>query len=194
MIVNSLLGYVAHCHRSSTIGNIKMVIINFYNEMEIITAKKVIWADQEIILGKYQPRHSSENRPAIEAYVVDILDAIRKLDSKGKMPDILVKDLNRIPDRNPEEMNFLYYVNRVNDLEKSSNQQRKIIEDLCTNMMAVQHQLKQSNGNAPNIPGNIENTPAGAAAETAAETAAAATAATAATATASAGVVIQSGL
>ena len=120
MIVNSLLGYVVYCHKANAAGNIKMVILNYYKAAEIHTAAKILWSHESALLGRFQPRNDSQNRPAIDKYVDDILDAIRKLDMQEKLPDIVVRDLERVPDRNPEEINFLYYVNRVNDLEKAN--------------------------------------------------------------------------
>ena len=147
MIVNSTLGYMLNCHRKCAKGNIKMIVETFYSKVEISEAKKALYDAKSDILGECPKRCNSELRTAHQKDIEDIFNAIRILDAQDKLPDIVVRDLDRVPDRSPEEINMLFYLTRVDDLEKKSIQQMKVIEMLSLEMMAVKRTLYKTDNN-----------------------------------------------
>ena len=48
----------------------------------------------------------------------DIIEAIKKLDGLSRLPNFVARNVVKIPDRQPEELNILYDINRINNLEK----------------------------------------------------------------------------
>ncbi|KAI3385220.1 hypothetical protein SNEBB_001121 [Seison nebaliae] len=116
MLVNELLTYAIHYVNSSAVENIKKIIINFYSDDEIVQAKKLLWSKCKS-LGKYQERKSTDTRPVSVPHVADIMDALKLLDASNEIPDIVAKNVDKIPDRQPEELNLLMLVQRVAKLE-----------------------------------------------------------------------------
>lgn len=106
MIVNELLTYAKHYINCSTIDNVKKVIHNFYNNDEIIEAKKALWSIAPSTLGNFPDRKSSDKRHMSIAHVDDIFDALKRLDALDKLPEVAACNLNRLPDRQPEELNL----------------------------------------------------------------------------------------
>ena len=109
MLVNGCLLWIIEEFNSSTVENLEKVINNHYSGEDIITAKKDLWGECSAELDEYPSRQGSVRRTATSAHIQDIIEAIKKLDVKGKLPDVYVKDLKSIPDRLPEELN-IYWV------------------------------------------------------------------------------------
>ena len=121
MIVNELLSYAIFCHNANAVDNCKKVIIDFYNSDEIKAAKRSLWMEcGNYLTENYQNRKSNENRTASTAYLEDIIKGIKELDAKGKLPDVVARDISRIPDRQPEQLNMLYVINQIEELKKAS--------------------------------------------------------------------------
>ena len=112
---------------SSAADNCKRVLINFYNVDELIDAKKSLWNACSDHLGNYHDRNDSITRPAKVAYAFDIIEAIKLLDSLNKLPDILAKDIGRLPDRQPEELNLLLIAQKVAELEKAKDLHNEVL-------------------------------------------------------------------
>ena len=64
VIYNELLLYAKHYMDSSSIENVMKMIQQFYEDCEIIEAKKALWAIKGNSLGPYPERKSTDNRPA----------------------------------------------------------------------------------------------------------------------------------
>ena len=105
VLFNELLFYAKHYLDSSSLENIKKMVMHFYSDDEIVDAKKALWASKREVLGTYPERKSTGSRHARIPNVTDIFDALKKLDALNEMPKIAALDLNRIPDRQPEELN-----------------------------------------------------------------------------------------
>ena len=110
IVINELLCYVLHCIHSNANDNVKRIILNFYTREEIISSKRELWAKCSEVLGPFQNRKATDNRPDIVPHVDDILDAMAKLDAENKLPDFVAQNLDRVPDRQPEELNMLMLV------------------------------------------------------------------------------------
>lgn len=118
IIVNELLTYVNHYINKSNIENIKRITISFYEKNEIIEAKRKIW-EIEPSLGEFPERKTSEKRTSAEAHLDDIVDALVKLDNEQRIPIFVAKNVERLPDRQPEELNLLSVINRLSKIEKT---------------------------------------------------------------------------
>ena len=94
------------------------MIVTFYNSEEIVAAKHALWKNCNEELGSFPLRQNSTNRLAIVVHMEDIFEGIKSLDEKEKLPVFVAKDLNRIPNALPEELNILYIITHVAELEK----------------------------------------------------------------------------
>ena len=110
MLINELLAYANHYINSASVENVKKVILNFFSDDEIITAKRMLFTECSASLGTPTERKSTEKRKASVANVDDIFIALLKLDVEGIDPDILARNIDRVPDRQPEEVNLLNIV------------------------------------------------------------------------------------
>ena len=64
VIINELLAYAQHHISASAIDNAKKMTIFFYNEDEIINAKKVLYDNRGDKLGQYPARKNTDIRKA----------------------------------------------------------------------------------------------------------------------------------
>ena len=127
--INELLSYASFYLNNSNISNIKKLISNFYDDQDILTAKRLLWKVSGTKLDAYLERKTTPTRTSGEANINDIFDSLQKLDAIECMPTFVAKDLNRIPDRQPEEINLISILNRIATLEKNN----KIYEDTLSN-------------------------------------------------------------
>ena len=107
MIINELLSYTLHCFNSNAFDDVKRVVTIFYSSDEVVAAKKALWAECETLLGPYPDRKTSDKRPATIPHIDDIVEAIKSLDALNKIPDVVARNLDRLPDRQPKEINIL---------------------------------------------------------------------------------------
>ena len=82
MIVDALLSYVIYCNGSNAENNVRDKLDKFYSDVEVIIAKKALWAECETELGAFPVRHASINRSEKMPHINDIIEAIKKLDAK----------------------------------------------------------------------------------------------------------------
>ena len=135
VICNELLLYAKHYLDSSIVDNIKKMILQFYEDTEIVDGKKALWAVRGNHLDNYMERKSNDNWPARVSNVKHIVEALTKLDSIDQMTIIAAINLNRIPDRQPEERNLLTIVDRVAQLERSIGKQNDTLSSLSIDIM-----------------------------------------------------------
>ena len=62
-------------------------------------------------------RSDSKNRKANDVNIEDIIKAVADLDVQNILPVFVANDLSKLPDLQPEELNKLYYINKVASLE-----------------------------------------------------------------------------
>lgn len=70
------------------------------------------------------------------AHVDDIFDALKRLDALDKLPEVAACNLNRLPDRQPEELNLLRIV-RVAELEKCRDQHADTLSTLSIDILKI---------------------------------------------------------
>ena len=98
LFINELLTYASFYIHNSSITNIKKIIDGFYDNEDIITAKKLLWEVAGSKLSSYSERKTTENRTSAEANINDIFEALQKLDSIESLPIFVAKDVEKIPD------------------------------------------------------------------------------------------------
>ena len=142
IIINEVLTYVSYYINNSCINNIQRIAIQFYEETEIIEAKKKLWELCEAHLGQYPERKNSDKRTVAEAHLVDIIDALTKIDSEQSMPFFVAKDIERLPDRQPEELNLLSIVNRLSSIEKDARQYENTLTEHGLEIIKLKEEKK----------------------------------------------------
>ena len=145
MLVNELLTYAIFCFNGNGIDKCKKIMIDFYNDDEIKAAKRSLWITCENDLKKrYQDRNSTNNRTAAVANLDDIMDAIKELDAKGKLPECVARDISRVPDRQPEELNMLYVISQIAELKKASKTHEECLSKIKIEVMELQDEAKNT--------------------------------------------------
>lgn len=71
------------------------------------------------MFGRVPDLKCTDKKHVSIARVNDIFDALAKLGDADKFPEFAASNFRRLPERQPEEMNFFQIVQRITDLEKS---------------------------------------------------------------------------
>ena len=127
MLVNGLLCYVVHYMNSSPVTDIERIVFNFYNHDEEIDAKRQLWQKCKEHLDNNKGRKGMDLRTAKTAHIQDIIAALKKLDGQDKTPEIYVKDLDKVPDRQPAEYNYATTLQNVADLKQFKADTQEIL-------------------------------------------------------------------
>ena len=96
--------------------------------------------------------------------MLSLLDhPLKQLDKIDKLPDVLARDIGRLPDRQPEELNLLMLAQKVAELEKAKDVHNEVLTTLKIDMMNIKDgkDINKSN-NIPvhaNNPNSNTNTP-----------------------------------
>ena len=95
-------------------------------------------------MKRFQSRNSTDNRTAAAANLDDIMEAIKVLDTKGKLPECVARDISRIPDRQPEELNMLYVLSQITELKKASKTHEECLSKIKIEVMQLQDEAKDT--------------------------------------------------
>ena len=145
MIVNAVLSFAIYANSGNGMHNCKKVMMDFYNDEEIKNAARSLWMACSKDLPKpFQNRRSTDNRQASAQYLEDIMDAIKRLDAKGKLPDVVTRDISRLPDRQPEQLNMLYVINEMAELKKASKCYEENLSNLKIDVLKLQDNAKNN--------------------------------------------------
>ena len=79
--------------------------------------KKISWTLCANDLESYTERKNTDERSSSEVYIKNIFDALVKLDSSNKLPSFVVKNLDHLPNKQPEGLNLISIINRISKLE-----------------------------------------------------------------------------
>ena len=106
MIVNTLLAYGQYCISCASPDNMRHVLCSNFSSSEIFEAKDLLWKTMDFTEIK---RTDSSKRSADDANVVDIMDALYKLDLQDDGPMFFVspKGIGRLPRFNPKNLNVV---------------------------------------------------------------------------------------
>ena len=166
-VVCELLCFVQYFLNCSAPDNIKDIAGTFYTDDEILAAKRVLWCDNnKPFISKYADRRNTNQRTGAAANIDDIftaLSALDKLESVEKKIQYVAHNLTRLPSYNPEELNNVSMLQRINALERrykslenniSENYiefnglQRDVVtltENLATNSTLIEEVAKKTN-------------------------------------------------
>ena len=143
MIINEVLSFFSFYLDRCSQDHIKKTASNFYTAEEIYEAKKVLWDNfQDSISSNFQDRKSTDKRPAIDANIVDILKALKDLDSADVNFVFLSLNLNRIPSFNPEELNLTYMLERIRNLEEKVGSHEELLTNQRIDLLETQDKLE----------------------------------------------------
>ena len=121
-VVCELLCFAQHFLNCSAPNNVKNITVNFYTDDEIIAAKRVLWSENnKPFLAKYADRRNTNLRTGAEANIDDIftaLSALDKLEDVDKKTQYAAHNLSRLPSENPEDLNKVSMLQRLNALER----------------------------------------------------------------------------
>ena len=143
IIVNELLSYLSFYMNNSAIDNIKKIAINFYDSDDIINSKKVLWENRTNILGPYTDRKKSDKRTVSEANINDIFEALTKLDTAQELPKFVAQNLDKLPERHPEELNVLTLINRVATIEKTMKNHNDVLSQHAIELMELKQDISE---------------------------------------------------
>ena len=73
--------------------------LKFYDDEEIMNAKKLLWDLGGNSLDDFCTRKNTDKRTSKEAHLKDIMDAMIKLDSENKLPNLVSKNIESLPVR-----------------------------------------------------------------------------------------------
>ena len=108
MHINGFLCYATHALRSGTPNFLKNIIKAHFSIRDIIAGKNLLWQECRDTIGYTFPiRQKSTHRPAYEAHLDDVIDAIKMVDAVDKLPIFVARDLSKLPNLQPEELNQL---------------------------------------------------------------------------------------
>ena len=116
--INELLTYATFYMNKSCIDHIKKIISSFYTNEEIVEAKKLLWEIKGSELQAYSERKNTDKRSSSDANISDIFDGLTKLDILDQIPIFVAKKMDRIPKREPEELNTVSIIDRLGRIEK----------------------------------------------------------------------------
>ena len=119
LVISEPLCYIRNYLDKAVVSNIKKIVLGFYSDDEILNAKKILWDHYATFLNSCSERKSTVKRSAKEANLDDIITSIVKIDDGGvETVTFVVGDLSRCPKQNPEELNVVSLLERINNLEK----------------------------------------------------------------------------
>ncbi|ELU02370.1 hypothetical protein CAPTEDRAFT_205920 [Capitella teleta] len=121
VVFDPLLTYVASARNTSSVANLKAVILSKFIIEQIKTARVSLWdAADSSVLGEMRERRDGVTRTAKEAVAEDIIEAFLKLESNEReMPIIAVRaeDLHIVPRIQPEEVDVISLADRMGAVE-----------------------------------------------------------------------------
>ena len=80
-------------------------------------------------MDPYTERKNTENRSSQEANINDISDALQKLDEQDNVPSFAARSIDKLPDRQPEEVNLISLLNRITKLENKFNDYEEVLSN-----------------------------------------------------------------
>ena len=142
MHINELLSYATYAHRSGNAKFLSNIMKCKFHETDVKSAKQLLWQLGRETLGRFINRNDSPNRKAYIANIEDIMKAIEDLDAVKKLPIFVARDLGKLPDLQPEELNRLYFINRVQTLERSVWQHQDEIENMNRYFVELKDEMR----------------------------------------------------
>ena len=86
-----------------------------------------MWQVGEKNLENYCERKTTEKRTSKVAHLNDIVKALVKLDNEDKLPIFVARNIENLPDRQPEELNMISIINRLTKVENNIRQNEEVL-------------------------------------------------------------------
>ena len=151
-ICDPLLSYIVYSMMNSTSDNIKNAVLGHFTDAQINNSKFMLWNKCDMgIIGEKPRRKDSSMRPEKEAHVLDILNALSKLDKAGCMPNIVINamHLGHIPRSFPEELNNISLADRLNRFETKLTHLQEVLDRTVCENITIKERLDKSESAKP---------------------------------------------
>ena len=139
VLIQPILSYILFSMQSAPADTIKQAVMGHFTEIQISEAKDMLWTFCGTqIIGDKKSRKDSNFRSVKEAHVVDIINALYKLDNANKLPLIVINALSlaTIPRSHPEELNNISLCDSLNQLEaRMTKMQEQVDRNIVENMV-----------------------------------------------------------
>ena len=113
------------------------------------------WTECKDNLENYENRNSTRTRTAAVASIEDIIKALERLDAEDNTPIVYAKDLNRVPDRQPEELNYAMLIQKVATLNRYKIDNEQVVSKLAADILQLQDVVLSRTNSA--MPGSINS-------------------------------------
>ena len=141
--INELLCYAANYLNNSTLINIKKIIEMFYSGEEVSAAKSLLWELRGDTLGPNIERKTTNKRTGTAANIDDMFEALLKLDAEQNLPLFVARNIERIPDRQPEQLNILTVIDRLSKVESLLKLQDEAVTNFGLDLFTIKDILEQ---------------------------------------------------
>ena len=142
LLLQPLLAYILFSMQAGTVEKIKCVILRQFTEKQVLEAKDALWDHcGSDVIGEKRRRNTTTSRSDAEANLVDIINALIKLDKMDKLPCVVIDamSLGIIPHSHPEELNDITLCDRLNRMEE----RMKGMQSCMDNVLAQNLELKE---------------------------------------------------
>ena len=141
--INEFLCYIFFSLRANNEAYLVNILKSKYDIKEIKAGKNLLWKLCGNHLTPYQNRLGSSNREAKDAHINDVIEAVHNLDVQDRLPKFVAENLGKLPGIQPEELNQLYYINRVASLEAQSRQHKDELVNLNSEIFQLKDDFTQ---------------------------------------------------
>ena len=114
-----------------------------FSSAQITAAKTVLWQESmHDVIGPVPKRRITVTRTIEVANVLDILEALQKLDRAGRLPSIAILfDLGLIPRAHPEEVLLISMADRMNRMEHRMTELMDLVERLVSENVEMRAEM-----------------------------------------------------
>lgn len=146
VIMNPVLSYIVFAMQNGTVMNLKRAVAGHFPIDHISDAKDMLFSKCDIdIIGskKIRRMRDGDAKIKIDNEIQDIIEAINKLDKAEKMPIVVIRadQLHMIPRSNPEELNSISVVDRLNKMEQKMSQMQDTIDSSVAKNLELSDRL-----------------------------------------------------
>jgi len=122
-VINELLCFIINKYGIATRSQLKTVLISFYDDDELISAKDILFADAAALLLDDTPRCVRRQKGDNRARLVcdDIFELLSLIDEKslmGNLPVYVARNLDKLPTVQPDELEMLCLSRKIGEIDK----------------------------------------------------------------------------
>ena len=157
VLIQPILSYILFSMQSAPADTIKQAVMGHFTEIQISEAKDMLWTFCGTrIIGDKKSRRDSNFRSVKETHVVDIINALHKLDNANKLPPIVIHahSLATIPRSHPEELNNISLCDRLNQLEARMIKMQEQVDRNTVDNMVIREEINNKSSYAAIVRGD----------------------------------------